>query len=126
MRTFGIFSLQVSALFFFGLTDFGISRAIVLLSFDDRFAGQTGWVRPYKIGIRYTLTLCLVLCLACPIAFALRYLHPPGVDAHDLTVSTVIILLSSALMLASLPARAVLEVKEEFFLLNMIRGPTAA
>jgi O-antigen/teichoic acid export membrane protein len=126
LEMFGIFSLQVSALFFFGLTDFGISRAIVLLTFDSRFAGDMGWVRPYKVGVRYTLRLCIGLCLLSPLVYVLRYWPPHGVDIHDLTRSSVIILLSSALMLGSLPARAVLEAEQEFFLLNIIRGPTAA
>ncbi|NPC55769.1 hypothetical protein HNE04_09055 [Caenimonas sp. S4] len=127
MGVFGVFSMQVAALFFFGLSDFGISRAIVLLSFDDRFSAGEGWLRPYRIGLRYSAALAaIVAILGLPVSALLYRWHPAHVDGQDLALSTGLMFLSAAIMLLSQAPRAVLEAQQRFLLANLIRGPAAA
>lgn len=126
---FGIFSLQIAALFFFGLADFGIARAIVLLSFDEPFRSDAmGWLRPYRIGLRYSLMLGVsTAILALPIGLSLFWFwSPKAVDRGDLAVSTALIFLSAGITLVSQAPRAVLEAQQRFFVANLIRGPAAA
>jgi O-antigen/teichoic acid export membrane protein len=124
---FGIFSMQVAALFFFGLADFGISRAIVLLSFDAGFSAGEGWLRTYRIGLRFSAVLAAaVAILGLPVGAFLSYWHPTHVQGQDLALSTMILFLSAGLMLVSQAPRAVLEAQQRFLVANMIRGPSAA
>jgi O-antigen/teichoic acid export membrane protein len=127
MSAFGIFSMQVAALFFFGLSDFGISRAIVLFTFDERFAGAAGSLRPYRIGLRYSAALAvLTVLLGAPVSGALYFWHPQQVTGADIALSTALVFVSAAAMLLSLAPRAVLEAQQRFLLVNLIRGPSAA
>ena len=124
---FGVFSLQVAALFFFGLSDLGISRAIVLLSFDEPFSGSEGWHRPYRIGLRYSLMLgASAALLALPVGLALFNWPIAELGRLDLALSTSLILVSAGITLVSLAPRAVLEAQQRFFVANAIRGPAAA
>ncbi|NML47778.1 hypothetical protein HHL11_28780 [Ramlibacter sp. G-1-2-2] len=68
MGGFGVFSMQVAAMFFFGLSDFGISRAIALLAFDRGYIGGDGWRRPYAAGMRYSLMISTAVLVAGPLA----------------------------------------------------------
>jgi len=127
LERFGIFSMQVAALFFFGLSDFGISRAIVLLSFEPGSAGAPAWVRPYRIGLRYSAMLAAaVAAVGLVVAAGLRIWHPATADPADLALSSAIMFASAAVMLVSQPPRAVLEARQQFLLANLIRGPAAA
>jgi O-antigen/teichoic acid export membrane protein len=124
---FGVFSMQVAALFFFGLADFGISRAIVLLSFDPPFSGQDGWRGPYAIGMRYTAMLAAaVIALGAVATAVLWHWQPTRIAPQDLAWSTGLVFVSAAVMLLTQPPRAVLEAQQRFFLANLIRGPSAA
>lgn len=125
MAAFGVFSLQVAALFFFGLSDLGISRAIVLLSFDREFGGS--WQKPYRIGLKFSLLLSVaVLLAAIPTTLWLLYATPAQVPLHDLVISTILVLGSASLTLLMQAPRAVLEAQERFVLSNAIRAPAAA
>jgi O-antigen/teichoic acid export membrane protein len=127
IERFGIFSMQVAALFFFGLADFGIARAIVLLSFEPGSASEPAWVRPYRIGLRYSAMLAAVVAFGGLVAGAVLWVwHPSKVDPVDLSLSSVVIFASAAVMLVSQPPRAVLEARQQFLLANLIRGPAAA
>ncbi|MGZ5179183.1 MAG: oligosaccharide flippase family protein [Ramlibacter sp.] len=127
MGGFGIFSMQVAALFFFGLADLGISRAIVLLSFEERFARAGGWRRPYQMGVRFSALLCAgVALLGFPAAGALLVWHPAGTSGPDLALSTLLVFLSAGITLLMQAPRAVLETQERFVGANAIRGPAAA
>ncbi|NML47793.1 oligosaccharide flippase family protein [Ramlibacter sp. G-1-2-2] len=127
MGGFGVFSMQVAALFFFGLSDFGISRAIVLLAFDRGFTGDAGWRRPYAIGMRYSVMISTAVLLAGPVAgLVLWHWHPGQADPSDLAWSSALTFASAAFMLVSQPPRAVLEAHQRFFVANLIRGPAAA
>jgi O-antigen/teichoic acid export membrane protein len=125
MEGFGIFSLQVAALFFFGLSDLGISRAIVLLSFDRSYAN--GWHKPYQVGLRLALFLgAAVVFAAAPVTAWLLHAHPESKSLRDLVVSTVLVFASAGVTLVMQAPRAVLEAQERFVLSNAIRGPAAA
>lgn len=127
MGGFGVFSMQVAALFFFGLSDLGISRAIVLLSFDEKFAAGQGWWRPYQVGLRFSVALgALVTALAVPVGAGLWHWQPTQVPPLDLTLSTVLVFLCAGLTLLMQAPRAVLESQERFVTANAIRGPAAA
>ena len=127
MERFGIFSMQVAALFFFGLSDFGIARAVVLLSFEPQFSGASGWVRPFRIGLRYSTMLAgAVLAAGVLVAAGLWAWRPTRIDALDLALSSGLMFASAAVMLVSQPPRAVLEAQQRFLLANLIRGPAAA
>jgi O-antigen/teichoic acid export membrane protein len=122
---FGVFSLQVGVLFLLGLSDFGISRAVVLLAPDVRFA-RTGPGSAYAIGLRWSLLLgAAVACLAAPVGLGVLLL-PARPDAADLALSTALMCLSAGVMLLSLAPRAALESQERFLASNLIRGPAAA
>jgi O-antigen/teichoic acid export membrane protein len=124
---FGVFSLQVAALFFFGLADFGISRAIVLLSFEPPDAGRDGWRRPYALGLRYTAMLAAgVLALGAVATAVLWHWQPTGIAPRDLAWSSGLTFVSAAFMLLTQPPRAALEAQQRFLLANLIRGPAAA
>jgi O-antigen/teichoic acid export membrane protein len=124
---FGIFSLQVAGLFLLGLSDFGISRAIVLLSFDPQFAGDEGWRKPYRVGLRYSILLggCVAL-LSLPLFGLLLWWQPGEAEPTDLALSSAMMMLSAGVMLVTQAPRAVLEAQEKFVLANIIRGPSAA
>lgn len=122
---FGVFSLQVGVLFLLGLSDFGISRAVVLLAPDARFA-RTGPASAYAIGLRWSLLLGLAIAgLAVPVGLGVLHFaaHP---DASDLAHSTALMCLSAGVMVVSLAPRAALESQERFFASNLVRGPAAA
>ncbi|MBK0391947.1 oligosaccharide flippase family protein [Ramlibacter algicola] len=125
---FGTFSLQVAALFFFGLADLGIARAIVLLSFEPEFAKRGAWRRPYKVGVRYSAWIALGIALVgIPVAGVLAE-WPPAAQASpaDLAWSTLLVFFSAGLTLLMQAPRAVLESQERFLQVNVIRGPAAA
>jgi O-antigen/teichoic acid export membrane protein len=127
MDGFGIFSMQVAALFFFGLSDFGISRAVILLAFDRGFTGDAGWRRPYAIGMRYSVMLSAAVLLAGPVVgLGLWHWQPGHADPRDLALSSALVFASAACMLLAQPPRAVLEAHQRFLLANLIRGPSAA
>lgn len=127
MGGFGVFSMQVAALFFFGLSDFGISRAIVLLAFDRSYTGDAGWRRPYAVGMRYSLMISAAVLAVGPLAGLVLWHWQPGqADPADLAISSALTFASAAFMLVSQPPRAVLEAHQRFTLANLIRGPAAA
>lgn len=124
-NSFGVFSLQMAILFFLGVSDFGISKAIVLLSFDEHFSEGLLWQKPFLIGSYYSVLLALALSVLAVATWSVPLVElwdtPP-----EIFRSTGIIIMSSALMLLTLPFRAVYEVEQKFFLLNVIKGPAAA
>jgi O-antigen/teichoic acid export membrane protein len=124
-EAFGIFSLQMAILFFLGISDFGISKAIVFLSFDRRFSSDKLWLKPFLTGAYYSVALVLILLVVAAVMWALTY--SSAYTNHNETLrSTAIIIVSSAAMLLTLPYRAIFEVEKQFFKLNLIKGPAAA
>ena len=117
----GVYMLQITILFIISLTDLGISRVMLLVVYDEK-------VNPEKIAppfivakkLVYRLSIWLVLGAGLFNLFLLQS------DNNDISVSNFILLLAGFLSVNNLPHRGVLEIKERFFLLNVIRAFSAS
>ena len=118
---YGILSIQMALLVMLGVNDFGISRAIVLVS-----VGEGGFHRPEtriataEAGLHLSISLAIALImlgtLGCIITFAILPSQP------DVINSTLLTVLSAGISLVTLPLRASMEVEERFVVLNIWRS----
>lgn len=121
---FATYALQTAMLMAFGLLDFGISRGVMLTTFD-RVANPSGSAaQPFRTGLRLSLWVAAAMVgVGVPVAWvSLGGASPAGLD---LGLSTAIHVAASAATILTLPSRAVLEIHGKFGRLNAIRGSLA-
>lgn len=117
---FGIYSLQTALLMVVGLMDLGLSRGILLVTYDRALNPNGMPDVPFKAGMRLTYMVAFsVLCLSLGILLAVEYFRPA---TSDVKISTALHVISGALTVLTLPYRALLEIKSKFGVLNIIRS----
>lgn len=120
---FGIYSIQTTLLMVVGLMDLGLSRGIMLVTYDRDLNPSGTPNKPFKAGLYLTLWVALLMLI---ITFAalqvIQFLRPTTLDIQ---LSTFLSLLSGVLTILTLPLRALLEIQGKFGLLNIIRSTLA-
>lgn len=117
---FGIYSLQTAFLMIVGLMDLGLSRGIMLVTYD-RTLNPSGLPNvPFKAGMRLTYWVAsTVLLIALILLLVIEYIRPAS---YDVKISTFLHALSGAITILTLPLRALLEIHGRFGVLNIIRS----
>ena len=123
---FGLLSIQLAVLVLLSVNDFGVSRAVVLVSiarggFSD--AGER--LQTVRAGLHLVLLLSCAVLLLSFLFPALLWLSGPALSA-DTLLSWLLVGFASALALPTLPLRARLEIEERFASLNVLRSAGAS
>lgn len=121
---FATYSLQTAILMALGLLDFGISRGVMLTTFDQIANPSGSAVQPFRTGLRLSLCVAAAMVgLGTPVAW---FTFPaPDPASVDLRLATALHVAASAATIMTLPSRAVLEIQGKFGRLNAIRGTLA-
>lgn len=117
---FAAYSIQTALLMTVGLMDFGISRGITLATYDHLLNPSGEPSLPFKAGLRFSLivSVCVaLLCLPCALIYFAFSAHD-----QDLVISTLLQIASGSLTMVTLPFRALLEIRDRFGRLNVIRS----
>lgn len=120
---FGIYSIQTALLMVVGLMDLGLSRGIMLVTYDRDLNPSGTPNKPFKAGLYLTLWgALLVLLITLVVILIIQELRP---TTSDIKISTFLSSLSGALTILTLPLRALLEIQGKFGTLNIIRSALA-
>lgn len=118
---FGIFSIQIAVLILFGINDFGVARAVVLVAVErGGFFDLAAKAEVVRAGLHLSLALTVLVSFA-GLAVLGVYAGLSGAEA-DVLWSWLLVLASCAFSLPSLPLRAALEIEERFGVLNVVRS----
>ena len=122
---YGMLSLQLAVLILFGVNDFGISRAIVLVAVGEGgFASPAQRAATVEAGLQLSMTLGTVLLAASFLVIGTARAIVPS--SSDIVISSLLTVASASLSLLTLPLRASMEVEERFVLLNVWRTVATA
>gem|GEM_PF-6409374 len=118
---YGILSIQMAILVMLGVNDFGISRAIVLVSIGEGgFHSPANRIATAEAGLQLSVSLAIAIIvfgmLGCALTFAIVPSQP------DVVASTLLTVLSAGISIVTLPLRASMEVEERFVILNIWRS----
>jgi O-antigen/teichoic acid export membrane protein len=120
---FGVYSIQTALLMVVGLMDLGVSRGIMLVTYDRDLNPSGTPNKPFKAGLYLALWgALLVLLITLAVLLIIQQLRP---TTPDIKLSTFLSLLSGALTILTLPLRALLEIQGKFGVLNIVRSALA-
>lgn len=116
---FGIYSIQTALLMVVGLMDLGLSRGIMLVTYDEVLNPSGTPNKPFKSGMQLTrLVALLIFSITLFVLAIIDFLHP---TTSDIRLSTLLSAISGGLTILTLPLRALLEIQGKFGSLNVIR-----
>lgn len=118
----GVYMLQIAFLYVISLTDLGVSRAMMLVTFDDHVNPGKMIGPPFAVAriliFKFSFWLCLVGVVVGTL-FLIKSSH------YDIPISNLVLLLAGVISVNNLPFRSVLEIEGRFILLNLIRTSSA-
>lgn len=123
---FGLVSIQLAVLILLSINDFGVSRAIVLVSIArGGFTDSSERAHTVRAGLELVLLLSasvLILTLLGTVVFAIATHNKLG----DTVLSWLLVGIAASIALPVLPLRAKLEVEERFGMLNLFRSASSS
>lgn len=103
--------------------DLGLSRGIMLVTYDANLNPTGTPNKPFKSGLKLTNWVALIVfSIAIMIILVMEYLKASTID---IKISAFLSCLSGALTILTLPLRTMLEIKGKFGVLNIIRSTLA-
>jgi O-antigen/teichoic acid export membrane protein len=120
MDYFGAYALLTAFMTIVGMLDFGISRAVILTTYDRELNPDGDYWVSFQVGRRFSKYAALIvssLGLLSGIVY-IAMAHP----SLDIAISIGVSALAGALTMLTLPHRAVLEIRNRFLSLNLIRS----
>jgi O-antigen/teichoic acid export membrane protein len=118
----GIYMLQIALLFVLSLTDLGVSRAMMLVKFDEQV--NPGAMIGPPFAVAKTLVFKLSIWSALVVGL-INVLFLSQSNQNDIAVANFALIMAGLISLNTLPHRGFLELEGRFLLLNVIRGLSA-
>jgi O-antigen/teichoic acid export membrane protein len=120
---FGIYSLQTALLMVVGLMDLGLSRGIMLVTYDANLNPTGTPNKPFKAGLNLANWIALIVFSF--VIMALLVIEYLNASTMDIRISAFLNCLSGAVTILTLPLRTLLEIQGKFGILNIIRSALA-